>query len=821
MRMSTQKPEDTNLPSPVMPPVLTKPKLKDKSSRRDLAELECDGSDARGTEHKRNRGQRACAECTRLKIKCDKQVPCQSCRRRGCTALCPNGILPTGQGTRSVVAAMEYLYRQLTKMSERVQKLEDALSELQAKHSTEPHPLLRPELVGASQHDDDVGPPSTHDPAVAENTSELVEALGTWSISDSGVSHFFGPTGGSHVSITPSHIDSQNPTNNSSDSARDSKSLQLPQEIENLSRAFPFNPDYLTLNVENLVKTYLPTWQRACYLAEVYLDQGMALSLSVSKDHILSELLPVHYTDGVPHVTQAGNNPHQLSLLLLIFAIGALLDPKQEPGNVWAELYHQVARAAFCLQSVIDQPSLETIQALRLLSIYNAVSGNELAGKETSMQTSWSLVALTAPLALRVLSSQDRDGLKWGLPDDITTTRRRVVFWELFVADVWNSLDAGRPPTLSLPYIDCQFPGGGSPHDKVHIDSDSRSWVFQFASYCVADVAARTLTSNPPNYSTIRELDRKVRNFPVTPAAEEFAAAACGDVPAKPAGRDMIFTESVIRLIMSNAREVLLLYIHRSYFVQAITENPTNPLRSPYAQSFLASYRASLTILRTIRLQYDLHPKLTAGLWPIWTYAFSASIVFGTIVTHGPRSLMASDAMKELHDAHHLFSKASSRSRRAQEALPIITKLMRRAENALLYARNDMPHELGQQWDVSDDTADIFAGRTKIVYSKRQTTGRMLERSMNSDGSARQSSSSALVPRQQQSQVEPVVLQSYSRGQLGSAGLQLLHSPSQCHHGRHCKNLLLICHPKRQHIVGLSRDHPWDHGSPGCLICTR
>ncbi|KAI5997755.1 hypothetical protein EDC04DRAFT_2584973 [Pisolithus marmoratus] len=739
-----------------MPPVPTKPKLKDKSSRmRDLAELECDGSNARGTEQKRNKGQRACAECTRLKIKCDKQIPCQSCHRRGCTALCPNGILPTGQGTRSIVAAMEYLYHQLTKTSERVRQLEDALSELQAKHSTELHPLLRPELLGASEHDDSVGPPSTHDPAVAENTPELVEALGTWSISDSGVSHFFGPTGGSHVSITPSHIDSEDFANNSSDSARDSKSLQLPQEIENLSLAFPFKPDQSSLNVENLVKAYLPTWRRARYLAEVYLDQVLASSLSVSKDHILSELLPAYYTGGVPHVAQAGINPHQLSLLLLIFAVGALLDPKQEPGNVWAEFYHRVARAAICLQSVIDQPSLETIQALRLLSIYNSVSGNELAGKETSIQTSWSLVALAAPLALRV----NRDGLKWGLPDDITTTRRRLVFWELFVADVWDSLDSGRPPTLSLPYIDCQFPGGGSPHDKVHIGSDSRSWVFRFASYCVADVAARTLTSNPPSYSIILELDRKVSNFPVTPAAEEFAAAACGDVPAKPAGRDIPFTESVIRLIMSNARE-------------AIIEYPTNPLQSPYTPSFLASYRASLTILRTIRLQYDLHPKLTAGLWRIWTYAFSAAIVFGTIVTHGPRSLMASSAMKELRDAHILFSKASSHSRRAQEALPIITKLMGKAENALFYARSDMPHELGQQWGVPDDTAAIFAGRTKIVFLKRQMTDRTSERSLNSDGSARQSRSSALVPQQQQSQVEPTVLQSYSREQLGLTGFK-------------------------------------------------
>ncbi|KIK23270.1 hypothetical protein PISMIDRAFT_66141, partial [Pisolithus microcarpus 441] len=64
-------------------------------------------------------------------IKCDKKVPCQSCRHPFC---------------RFVLAATEHLHRRIAKMSERIQQLEDALCELQAKHSMEPHPLLRSEL---------------------------------------------------------------------------------------------------------------------------------------------------------------------------------------------------------------------------------------------------------------------------------------------------------------------------------------------------------------------------------------------------------------------------------------------------------------------------------------------------------------------------------------------------------------------------------------------------------------------------------------------------------------------------------------------------
>lgn len=51
-------------------------------------------------ELKRARGAISCAECRRLKLKCDKTVPCSSCKRRGCASICPNGSLTTGQGTR-------------------------------------------------------------------------------------------------------------------------------------------------------------------------------------------------------------------------------------------------------------------------------------------------------------------------------------------------------------------------------------------------------------------------------------------------------------------------------------------------------------------------------------------------------------------------------------------------------------------------------------------------------------------------------------------------------------------------------------------------
>lgn len=115
--------------------------------------------------------------------------------------------------------------------------------------------------------------------------------------------------------------------------------------------------------------------------------------------------------------------------------------------------------------------------------------------------------------------------------------------------------------------------------------------------------------------------------------------------------------------------DLVLLYIHRSFFAQALVEHPANPLKSPYAPSFLAAFRASTTILRTIREHFDVRPALCSQFWQMWTHAFSATVVFGTIVTRGPGSPLASNAMKELEMACVLFKKAAVHSRRAAKAL--------------------------------------------------------------------------------------------------------------------------------------------------------
>ncbi|KAJ7054174.1 fungal-specific transcription factor domain-containing protein [Mycena amicta] len=749
---------------------------------------------ARELEVKRSRGEVSCAECRRLKIKCDKQIPCQSCVRRGCAALCPNGALATGQGTRFVLAATEHLHRKIARMGERIRALEDALTTLHAAQGGPDRPT-HPLLVDSEDFSLPEEPTTVRrgvldegsTPKGASGSGDVIDAFGTLSISDHGISRFFGPTGGceslliaSAPSPTPSGSASASPSSLSL--SRSSQSLSPPSTHASApesppssfpthhpaspdsstspvalfsTTSFPLTPLGPPQAIHALVTSHLPPRAHARLLVNSYFTQLAWLFRGVTRDQVRDMIRDVYGSYGRPGErdqdvdldadeddegdadSEDHTGPHDLALLFVVFAVGALVQPpsganmmNQSPAeedaahrkrvSAEAEHLHQIARAALALQPVLEKPSIVTIQALHLLSIYNAMASgpNDKDDTEASMEMTWSLITLAAHLSQTI--GLHRDSARWGLSSTMVQ-RRRILFWDLFVADVWQSLNTGRPPSFSLAYIDCSFPkyeGSKSSEGVFEV------WQFRFAAECVADVTARTLTTDPPSYTTIMELDKKVREFPLPPLDD----ADADDVGA-----------SLQRCVLEHIRETVLMYIHRSFFAQAIIEQPVNPLKSTYAPSFLAAYRASATILKSVRDQFAVMPNACARFWTMWTFAFSAAVVFGTVVTRGPRSPLAAAAMTELEQACVLFSKAAVYSRRATKALPILTRLSEKARYALAAAQSDplggdkggllwnMQGVLGSggqpvqvKTEEPDDELSIFAGHTRFVSGQLQ-----------------------------------------------------------------------------------------------------
>lgn len=179
-------------------------------------------------------------------------------------------------------------------------------------------------------------------------------------------------------------------------------------ELVRFSVSFPFTPLGSTCDVRRLIESHLPSWERATHLSEVYLTNAAWLFQGVTREQLVDEMLPAIYNrprraiseEERPYQDYSG--PHDLSLLFLIFAVGALVDLSQEPYNAEGEHYHILAKAALCLQPVLEKPSLVAIQALYLLSVYTAMCGDSTRDRGTTIETSWSLVTLAAQLAQTV-----------------------------------------------------------------------------------------------------------------------------------------------------------------------------------------------------------------------------------------------------------------------------------------------------------------------------------------------------------------------------------------------------------------------------------
>ena len=75
-------------------------------------------------------------------------APSPEARAAGAAGASPRGTLGLyGDNRRFILANTEQLHEKIKSMSERIRSLEDALQQLQSQHSSEPHPLLRSELL--------------------------------------------------------------------------------------------------------------------------------------------------------------------------------------------------------------------------------------------------------------------------------------------------------------------------------------------------------------------------------------------------------------------------------------------------------------------------------------------------------------------------------------------------------------------------------------------------------------------------------------------------------------------------------------------------
>ncbi|TFK46537.1 hypothetical protein OE88DRAFT_1638264 [Heliocybe sulcata] len=641
----------------------------------------------RNNEVKRARGEISCAECRRLKMKCDKQIPCGTCTRRGCANICPQGVLSGGQGSRLILADTQALHRKITQMSERIRHLEDALSIMQADISQERHPLLRKELLHI-KHWPEVEQEGASKPDPGQDTAvqEVVSAFGTLTVGEDGEAKYFGQSAGSELE-EPGEI----PVSLEITSYFDQNGPNTP-----LARNDPF--------AFESIEAILPSLPRAWALLEAYYAHAAYNFRPVQRDDLVNDIMSPIYR-AVKESSEPGrvarDVPHKVGLLLLVFAMGALVDLTNQPYNEEAHKYYLMARSAMTARSITDSPVLETVQALSLVAVYHSTSGRKMTA-----ETSWEFLGISLKLAQSV--SRYRDCAGWNL-DAKTVRRRRYVFWELYTADVLLSLHLGRPPAISLAYVDCEFPldEEQSLTENGEVVPGFWAWKYSMARDLLGPISECLATTKTPSYEKILDFDRRVRqkglpknyNFFVGPDSEEYHdPSVC------------IRTWLVVQY-----RLIPMLYIHRPYFAQqALMDNSGNPLCSPYAPSFLAAYRSASVMIKRDLHYFERCPDLFLRYSGFWFHGFAAAVVMGLVVVRMPKSTMSLNALAELNATVDLFEKGAQVNIRARRSITFLRKLKSKAQQAYFTSRNGAS---SSSTDGAEELA-LFGGQTKLIQSK-------------------------------------------------------------------------------------------------------
>ncbi|KAH9854705.1 hypothetical protein C2E23DRAFT_817633 [Lenzites betulinus] len=584
----------------------------------------------------------SCGECRRLKLKCDRVFPCQSCCKRGCAEICPDGALTGGKGSRFILANTEQLHEKIKSMSGRIRELEDALGEVSPGHG-----LLRDELLLIKKSADLFGVEA----AEAGRRPDFQSQLHLPSSSS--------PLRDERQSLSPSYL------NGNQDD------YGIPHDILNVSDKFPapsgitfeLNPDLRQRIVE-----MLPTQAEARYLCEQAAEHAAWHQNSDGSDGVPNMVHSIY------NCSVATLNPHRLSYFLVILAMGVCVDQRRS-HRAWvrdAERYHRLARAAMCETSVIDEPSIDAINALFYMSRYLTMFSVE---KKDAIEYGWTVLGIASKLAVGIGLHRNA-GRSKVIPEELD--KRKTLLWCMLNVDHRLALMLRRPPSIAMQYVDAE-----PPTSSEYPPSSSREiyqrWHYTFTSQCLSPILDAVVSPNPPPYSDILMLDARLREFQLP----SFMVVS----PGPSSGNGLC----LVQMWTNVTRDAAILNLHRQYFTQALSDGLWANHR--YACSVVAVYQAALSVLWGIETYYRQQPEYSVRHQILWFEGLSAAMALSLLLCRAPPSVMASNALLEFAKVLRLYTDVSDRCPTALKSLPILESLFDRSRAHYLQSRYGTHHE--------------------------------------------------------------------------------------------------------------------------------
>ncbi|KIK57140.1 hypothetical protein GYMLUDRAFT_46373 [Collybiopsis luxurians FD-317 M1] len=578
----------------------------------------------------------SCCECRRLKLRCDRTFPCGSCKKRGVSDICPDGVLVSGKGTRFILANTEQLHSKIQDMSEHIRRLEEALEK--SSNNSNPHPLLQPEMLSVKSTMELYGvtQPKHNGTAIPVSSERNFDR-------DS-------PFGDSERKW-----DSQM----SSVAAGKQREDTMEAQIQSLSVSFPQGDGRLSsgpnVQLREYIRSQLPPRQESAYLWE-QLQAHAAWQCNLHPDDSFFPNLTHHcYSTALEELS-----PRRLALLFMLLALGSLVDLKRPAKSLDSEKYHTLARAALCEISLLEDATLETITALYYDLLYLLM----FSDKKKSLTQAWAIMGLTTKLAQSI--GLHRNGVKSKvIPEEVEN--RRNLFWELSYLDARLALSLGRPPSLSIKYSDCSRPAYIPDSDCDYTESSHhyQSWKHSFYVECLYPVVD-ALSQPGIEYSSILELDTLVRNFPVPEPLRN----------PNPRSRTLLLQQVSFTI----AYESVLLQLHRTYFMRALSgpEEAFNK-RHRYAPSVVAVWLGAVRMIAAVQTLYQREPELASRIMGYWSNAFSGVVAIALLVSRAPFTCLSPAGLQELERARLMFKEQTSP--RADQVVPMLDTIIAKANN--------------------------------------------------------------------------------------------------------------------------------------------
>ncbi|KAJ3731484.1 fungal-specific transcription factor domain-containing protein [Lentinula guzmanii] len=651
----------------------------------------------------------SCAECRRLKLKCDRVFPCAACIRRGCGNLCPNGTLEKGK--RGFLKRLEQaLPASSTKngadghessevavfvsrdaaMAKRIQELEAALIEAgvdvpglpRSTHGRSKSNSKTNKRARAGSHSSETDETNTDSAIPISDSNDVAVGFGTLTIDPKNRSRYIGLSSGS------AYLDSD------MWGSRGKEDQCLNSTYE----------DFLEHDLELQILATLsafPPYEEAVGLANNYFRNVSFMYEIIPRETFFSKHLPAIYNDSIKSL----GTPllqHTVALVGVVLALGQYYDLEKPRPSVRIRAAELFRLSSFALNShnIIDGgPKIHTLQGLQtlhLMALFN-LSMKDEEGAENA----WQLLGL----AVRSMQAQGFhiDPSRWSLPAKDLEERRRV-FWETYMYDCLQCFTVGRPCAQSELHFDCKMPTTCDYPLPSDSDLSNSTWshtrwhIFKFKWAQVLSGIMDNIFSvrTPSTYSAIMQYDQQINDFyfslpqwilspyvkyPVNRAlwAQLYPEGANGKTqydPYKGLGKP----ENQIQCSQMNSLATMIfmatLHLHRGPFCRALMLEPQKMLKSQYERSIARVVSSSTAIINVARGMFVSYPNLTSRLWYWVFHAFSAAVCQAVFVIVAPFHPLASHAFCSLREAIELFKQADGKGARTATVrlLPLVEK---------------------------------------------------------------------------------------------------------------------------------------------------